>query len=127
MKRLFHLVPPSAWRDGRTDGAWRPDSLDREGFVHLSFGEQIAGTLALHFAHATELLLFEVDARRVAADVVLEPARGGARFAHLYRALESEDVLRYWTLEKGPSGWNTPQLDAPHDRPTGRAGTPQRE
>ncbi|MCP3920858.1 MAG: DUF952 domain-containing protein [bacterium] len=88
---------------------WEPPSLASEGFVHLSHADQLAGTLALHFANCSAVVLLEVDRVRVAADVRLEPSRGRALFPHLYRALDADDVLQTWTLER-QGGWVLPKL-----------------
>lgn len=122
--RLFHLVRPAEWRAQR-DGAGRyaPPSLAREGFVHLSFAAQLAGTLDAHFAAPGALWLLELEPRRLADALVLERSRGGALFPHLRRALEEADCLRWWALAERVA----PLLGASagDDRPPGRAGAPQ--
>jgi uncharacterized protein (DUF952 family) len=124
--RLFHLVEPAAWTEALAAGAWRPPSLAGEGFVHLSHGHQLAGTLAAHYAAATRLLLLELDPERTRTALCLEPSRAGEPFPHLYRPLEPADVLRHWPLARGGDGWSTPALSASAalDRPAGRPGPP---
>lgn len=110
--RLFHLVPARDWqaflRDGRP--AWRPPSLGREGFTHLSFAVQLAGTLEAHFAGRAELVLVEVDRLSAADALHLEPGRDLELFPHLYRALRREEVLGTWRLVRGAEGWGLPRL-----------------
>lgn len=118
-ERLFHLVPELDWRahcaaieDGSATN-WQPGSLASQGFVHLSFAEQIAGTLAAHLQGAGRVCLLEVDAGRAGDALVLESAREGVLFPHLQRALEPADLLHCWTLREGPDGWQVPDLDHP--------------
>ena len=59
MKRTFHLVGAEEWQPA--GGLWRPASLEGQGFVHLSFAEQLQGTLDLHFPGRGPLWLLEVD------------------------------------------------------------------
>ncbi len=108
-RRLFHVVPRAAW-DARPPGAWRPASLAREGFCHLSFPEQLAGTLAVHFAELREVVLLELDPSRLEGALVLEPSRGGEPFPHLYRAIEPEDVVAQRRLERrAGERWEPPR------------------
>lgn len=123
--RLFHLVDCDAWRSHRSRGSelWEPASLEREGFVHLSFAAQVAGTLAAHFTSPEALFLLEVDGRALDAELVLEPSRGGALFPHLYRGLRHAELLRSWRLEREAGAWRPPILgasageDDPHGGP----------
>lgn len=91
---LFKVFRAAEWealqRDGQFQGS--PDDL-RDGFIHLSAGEQLAGTLSRHFAGEEGLVIAEV---RVAQDPALrwEASRGGALFPHLYRPLLAGECLR---------------------------------
>ena len=114
-ERLFHVAPRGpfeVWR-GAGRGDWSPPSLAAEGFVHLSFARQLAGTLAAHFAPHEALLLVELDPRALGADLRVEPSRGGEPFPHVYRALRAGDVRRTWPLRRDARGWVLPELDAP--------------
>jgi uncharacterized protein (DUF952 family) len=83
----------------------------RDGFVHLSAAEQVAGTAARHFAGETGLWIVAFDP--IAMDTALrwEVSRGGARFPHLYRALILTDVIWARPLPLGPEGHMLPDLD----------------
>jgi uncharacterized protein (DUF952 family) len=111
-RRLFHLLPRSDWERFQTDESpsLAPPSLAREGFVHLSFAEQLAGTLKLHFSGKQHLVLLEIDPAALGGDLRLEPSRGGALFPHLHAPLERAAVLNAQPLEYGPDGWNIPVL-----------------
>jgi uncharacterized protein (DUF952 family) len=121
-ERLFHLVRPAQWTTGGE--AWRPASLESEGFVHLSFAHQLSGTLALHFADVTSVWLLEVQRARVAREVRLEPSRDGERFPHLYGPLELAAVARSWSVQRVGEGWELPRLAAAGDSPAGAPGPP---
>lgn len=73
---------------GRFDGS--PDDR-RDGYIHLSTGAQLAGTLARHFAGEGALIAAEL---RLDGDPALrwDVSRGGAQFPHLYRAIRMEDI-----------------------------------
>ncbi len=75
-----------------------------DGFVHLSTAEQLPETLAKHFAGQAGLWLLALEAEALGAALEWEPARGGALFPHLYRALRRSDVAEAEPLPLGPDG-----------------------
>jgi uncharacterized protein (DUF952 family) len=92
---LYHLASHEEWADYQQDGAIDPASLDTEGFVHCSWGHQVAGTLAKHFAGATGLLALRIDPMAL-GDVllVIEDSYGsGQSFPHAYGPIPAAAVL----------------------------------
>jgi len=109
--RLFHLIPVGALEARRGAPHYAPDSFEAEGFCHLSFAEQLAGTLEVHFTRPGSVLLFEVADLHGSPELVLEPSRGGALFPHLYRALAWSELVRSWELTRAPNeNWGLPGL-----------------
>jgi uncharacterized protein (DUF952 family) len=75
---------------GRLDGS--ADDV-RDGFIHLSRGDQVEGTLAKHFAGQDGLFLLALDAEALADGLRWEVSRGGDLFPHLYAPLDLAHVL----------------------------------
>lgn len=75
---------------------WPGSSLDqRDGFVHLSARDQVAGTLATWFVGAGPLVLLVVDPARLPDGALRwEASRGGALFPHLHAPLDGDAVVR---------------------------------
>jgi uncharacterized protein (DUF952 family) len=90
---LVHLVAREAFDAHDWSTPWAPPSLASEGFVHLSFERQVAGSLVAHFAGAREVVALDLDGERAADALVIEASRAGASFPHLYRALQPDDVV----------------------------------
>lgn len=65
----------------------------RDGFIHLSAGHQVAGTLAKYFAGQRDLLLLAVDPDRLGERLRWETSRGGELFPHLYGPLNLDHVI----------------------------------
>lgn len=59
----------------------------RDGYVHLSTAEQLPGTLRLHFAGQSDLVLLAVRGADLGDQLVWEPSRGGQLFPHYYGEL----------------------------------------
>jgi uncharacterized protein (DUF952 family) len=100
-KVLSETAFEEAWVAGRLDGS--ADDA-RDGFIHLSAGHQLAGTLAAHFAGQEGLVVVALDAGRLGPSLKWEASRGGALFPHLYAPLDLAAVLWSEPLALGPDG-----------------------
>ena len=92
---LFHLATPGEWAAAQAAGEIRPLSLDTEGFVHCSWGRQVAGTVTKHFAGVEPLLALRLDPEGLGeAEVVEEDSYGsGQAFPHAYGPIPVEAVV----------------------------------
>ena len=93
--------PAAIWHLTR-DGV--PARRGAEAFVHCSFTAQLAGTLAVHFAGAQDMVLLRLRPERLGARLVLEPSRGGALFPHVYGEIEDADIAARVPLRRGADG-----------------------
>ena len=85
---VYKIVSAADWRDACRDGVYRGSVDDRrDGFIHLSTGDQLEGTAERHFLNRDDLLLVAFDAAALGAPLRFEPSRGGALFPHLYGEL----------------------------------------
>ncbi|MCH2106443.1 MAG: DUF952 domain-containing protein [Planctomycetes bacterium] len=128
-ERIFHIMEPSQWpKDGSPH---TPHSLDLDGFLHASFSHQLESTLALHFdpclrETADDLWLLELDSAAIAQDLRVEASRGDESFPHLYRALHTHEVLRWWVLTLSQGLWTLPRFgeSSEEDEPSGTPDAP---
>jgi uncharacterized protein (DUF952 family) len=96
MTIIFKVCTRKDWLTAERHGEFRGSDDDaRDGFVHFSTAAQLAGTLAKHFAAATDLLLIAVDGGVLGHALKWEPSRGGELFPHLYAPLPLSAVR--WT------------------------------
>lgn len=92
---LYHLATEAEWAAYQAAGRIEPGSIEAEGFVHCSYGRQVAGTVGKHFAGVTGLLALELDPRAL-GDVRLvdEDSYGsGQAFPHAYGPIPVAAVL----------------------------------
>lgn len=90
----FKILTQSQWDSFVNDGVFQGSADDiRDGFIHLSTAAQLEGTLAKHFAGASDLRIAEIALDRFGEALKWEEARDGALFPHLYRPLEWADVI----------------------------------
>jgi uncharacterized protein (DUF952 family) len=82
---IYKICGREEWRAAQAAGRYAGNADDgRDGFIHLSARDQVAGTLAKHYAGKTDLLLIAVDPDALGDALNWEPSRGGALFPHLY-------------------------------------------
>jgi uncharacterized protein (DUF952 family)/lysophospholipase L1-like esterase len=99
---LFHLVAPGDWP---ATGWYAPPSLAAEGFVHLSFADQVAGSANRHYGDAAELAAVELDPAALPARIAVEDSYGGGTaFPHVYGPVPAGAAVAVHPLDRGPDG-----------------------
>lgn len=102
---VYKILAAADWAAACAAGSY-PGSADdaRDGFIHLSTGEQLAGTAAKYFRDKPDLVLVAFEATALGEALRWEPSRGGALFPHLYAPLSA--ALARWQkpLPLGPDG-----------------------
>lgn len=105
MSLVFKVTTVDAWRLAMTEGRYLGSHDDiRDGFIHLSAGSQLRGTLQKYFRDKRDLLLIAYDGDALGSHLKWEISRNGERFPHYYGPLPT--ALRLWQrpLEAGPDG-----------------------
>ena len=103
--RLFHLVEPEVWSAAEAAGVYRPASLADEGFVHFSFAEQVTGTANLRYHDRPALVVVEVDATALEAELRVEDSYGsGTSFPHIYGPIPCSAAVAVHPLRRTPAG-----------------------
>ncbi len=91
---LFHLASPDEWAAHQAQGSIAPPSLASEGFVHCSWGHQVAGTVGRHFAGAEALLALRLDPDALDSELVVEDSYGsGQAYPHVYAPIPTAAVV----------------------------------
>lgn len=102
---IYHIAERAAWQAAQAVGAYRPSSLETEGFIHCSERGQLAAVAAAFFHGRTDLVLLTIDPARAAAPLVYENTTGGVeRFPHLYGALPTTAVIHVAPLTPSADG-----------------------
>jgi uncharacterized protein (DUF952 family) len=92
---IFHLATGGDWESAIAEGAYAPDGLEREGFIHCSFAEQLQEVTDAFFAGRDDLILLMIDVTKLDPELRLEGAdHEGRPFPHVYGPLETEAVFQ---------------------------------
>lgn len=90
----YKVLTAAQWAQFQRDGQFTGAPVDlADGYIHLSTAEQLAETVARHFAGQQGLIVAEIDLPALGDAVKWEPSRGGALFPHVYGVLPMSAVL----------------------------------
>ena len=85
---LFHIVAAATWQAALDTGSYAPPSLAAEGFVHLSYADQVERVANARYREVDGLVVVELDPALLPAQVRDEDSDAtGELFPHLYAAL----------------------------------------
>lgn len=104
-QEIYKVAEKTAWQSACREGAFRGSADDlRDGFVHLSTREQLAGTLERHFKGQSELVLISFNSSDLGGELKWEPSRNGDLFPHLYADLPTASARAVYELTLGTDG-----------------------
>jgi uncharacterized protein (DUF952 family) len=86
--RIYKVCTKAVWEEIRSLTSWPGSPHDlRDGFIHFSTKEQLAGTLQKHYSGQTDLMLLSIEAETLGDALKWEASRGDDLFPHLYGPL----------------------------------------
>lgn len=102
---IYKILQISEWQVLKTEGEFSGSPVDIEdGFIHMSTAQQVQGTLDKHYTKGVDLVLAQINASRVNAEIKYEVSRGGAEFPHIYGDLALNAVGQHWPLTPDNKG-----------------------
>lgn len=102
---VFKVARREEWAQALRRGSYGGSRDDlRDGFIHLSAFQQLAGTLAKHFRGQEDLVLIKLDTRALGAALLWEPSRGGELFPHLHADLPVAAARQVYALALDENG-----------------------
>jgi uncharacterized protein (DUF952 family) len=91
MDVLLHIVSEADW--AKVDDAYRPNSVEIEGFIHCSTLDNVLIPANERFLGRQDLLMLVIDQALVTAAVIAEDCEErGIMFPHIYGPLDLEAV-----------------------------------
>ncbi len=102
---IYKIFLPEQFAALKASGDFHGSRDDRrDGFIHLSFRDQVEGSIAKHFSERNDLVIAELDSSKWGETLRFEPSRRGRLFPHLYGQLRYEDVLQTYSLSAWKEG-----------------------
>jgi uncharacterized protein (DUF952 family) len=91
---IYHITTQSAWEDAQKNGKYEAESLQKEGFIHMSHEHQIEGVLERYFQGKTALVKLTVDETKIIAEIKNELSPSlQETFPHVYGAINLDAVV----------------------------------
>jgi uncharacterized protein (DUF952 family) len=92
MNLIYHIADTTSW--AAAGRAYRPQSLDTEGFIHCSDARQVLRVANQWFSGRTDLVLLAIDRDRLRVELRYENTEGGDElFPHVYGPLDRDIVV----------------------------------
>jgi uncharacterized protein (DUF952 family) len=99
---IYHIVPRDDWLQAQASGAYRPPSLQAQGFIHCSTADEVVDTANRFYRGQDGLVLLCIEVSRLRPPLRYEPpampghtgnAAGQPLFPHLYGPLDTTAVV----------------------------------
>lgn len=85
---VYHFADPADWARAQSVGAYAPEALRRDGFLHCATQAQLAAVIERHQRGRGELVLLHLDAAALGEALRYDPSpRSGEAYPHVYGAI----------------------------------------
>ena len=103
---IYHIATRKDWDAAQAAGEYSAESLKAEGFIHCSTAGQVQATANRFFRWQQELVLLNIDEKKVVAEIKYENLEGGTDlFPHVYGPLPMMAVIRVMVLFPDQDGF----------------------
>ncbi|MBX3281244.1 MAG: DUF952 domain-containing protein [Acidobacteria bacterium] len=89
---IYHIVEKEVWDEFDSE-LYSPPGLEREGFVHCSFAEQLDGVIERYYEKGSDLAVLEIDPEYLMSRVVNEPSTNEEIYPHIYGQINLSAVV----------------------------------
>jgi uncharacterized protein (DUF952 family) len=109
MAIIYHVADADDWQLALRQGVYRISTrgrtLEQEGFIHASTGNQVARVANAFYRGAENLVVLAADTERIGPEIRYERAPGSDElFPHIYGPLNVDAVFDVLSLETDAAG-----------------------
>jgi uncharacterized protein (DUF952 family) len=110
---ILHITSRKRWIEATRAGQYSDPSLETDGFIHASTMKQVLPVAAKFYQGQSDLILLEIDPKRLASELKWEPPTGGGpppgvpegeAFPHIYGPINLDAVIQVLDFEAGENG-----------------------
>lgn len=107
---IYKIFRTGEWQEFEDNGHYAGSADDRrDGYIHLSAGPQLRGTLDKYFSSEPQIIIAAIDEGGLDG-LRWEASSGGDLFPHYYGILLRSDVHAHWEIFNGEHGFTVPDL-----------------
>ncbi len=93
MTLILHITTRKDWEHARQVGIYKPESLEKQGFIHCSYPSQLVKVADANYPGRKDLVLLCIESNRVRADIH-EEGTGDESYPHIFGPLNLDSVAR---------------------------------
>lgn len=92
---IYHVTTKSQWEEAISKGFYEVESLQTEGFIHMSKMDQVEGVLNRYYQNVTNLVLLHVEETKLIAEIKFELSPSvNQEFPHVFGAINIDAVVK---------------------------------
>ncbi len=98
---IFHVTTAAEWQAALAQGSYAAISLEKEGFIHASAREQVAGVLQRYYKGASNLVLLHIDEAKLTAPLKYELAPSVQEiFPHIFGRINLDAITEVEKIDQ---------------------------
>lgn len=102
---IYHIAFKKEYEKALAENSYKPESLEKEGFIHCSPAEKITESANNFFKDQKDLVLICIDESKVDSDIIWEDLYGhNFKFPHIYGELNPDAVIKVAEFLSGSDG-----------------------
>lgn len=90
---IYHIVLPEVWEKFKDQPFYEHESLEREGFIHCSYRNQLDDVLERYYKDEKRILILHISAARLESDLIAERSTGGEIYPHIYGKINQTAIV----------------------------------
>ncbi len=103
MTLILHITTRRDWEQAKKVGIYKTQSLEKQGFIHCSYPDQLVKVADANYPGRKGLVLLCIESNRVRADVHEEGA-GDESYPHIFGPLNLDSVAKVLEFEPDKNG-----------------------
>jgi uncharacterized protein (DUF952 family) len=108
MHAIFQITQQEQWEQAQSEGAYRAQTLDTQGFIHCSTRWQVLRVANNFYRGQDGLVLLTIDTDKLQSPMRYEPpvpnAQTAERFPHIYGPINLDAVVSATPFAPGEDG-----------------------
>lgn len=92
---IYHVTTKSQWDEAVSKGFFEVESLQIEGFIHMSKIDQVEGVLNRYYQNVSDLVLLHVEEKKLTAEIKYELSPSvNQEFPHVFGPINIDAVVK---------------------------------
>ena len=103
MTLILHITTRKDWEQAKKAGIYKTQSLEKQGFIHCSYPDQLVKVADANYPGRKDLVLLCIESNRVRADI-REEGTGDESYPHIFGPLNLDSIAKALDFEPDKNG-----------------------